>query len=303
MLRIQIPASTANIGPGYDTFGLALNLYNYVNVLPGRNPHKLTFTISGEKTRALADARHNLVVQAVTKVMEEAGQKAGGWHLQLENNIPVSRGLGSSSAAIVGGLVAGNAICGEPFSKQELLKFAVEMEGHPDNVAPTLLGGFVASAQYEDFSTDHFAFLPPADLRFVVAIPDFYLSTRQVRAAIPKKIVLKDAIFNLQRAVVLSGALAKGDLELFGRMVEDKMHQQYRLPFINGGTEVLAAAKEAGALASAVSGAGPTLIAFCREEKAAEVAASMETIWQQNGVNVQTMVLEADTEGAKLVSE
>lgn len=303
MYKIKVPASTANVGPGYDTFGLALNLYNYVSVLPGRNPGKLTFSLSGERTRALRDANHNLVIRATSRVLELAGVKCGGWHLQLINNIPVSRGLGSSAAAIVGGLVAGNTICGGKFSPDELLQLANELEGHPDNVAPALLGGFVAAAPQADGSIARLCFAAPAGLRYVIAIPDFYLSTRQVRTALPKRLSREDAVFNLQRAVLTAGALAQGDLDLFARVFDDRLHQQYRIPFITGSEAVMQAARQAGALAAGISGAGPTLIAFCRPDTAAAVSAAMQTAWQEYDVAARTLILEQDTVGACLIPE
>lgn len=295
MIKIKIPATTANVGPGFDSFGLALSFYNYVTI-EKRGGKGISLENRGQDVKALDDPTHNLVVISALKVLNKASFNTNGLHFILENNIPVSRGLGSSAAAIVGGLMAGNELAGNPLTREEILEMAVEMEGHPDNVAPAIYGGFVASCQQE--KTEMIKIKAPEELYYVVAIPDFYLSTKVVRDAMPEKITIADAVYNVQRASLLLGALITSDLELFSKVVDDKIHQPYRFPFIKHSEAVLKAAKEAGSLAQAISGAGPTLIAFATKDKAEAVGRAMQEKWREAGVKCEIKILEQDLVGA-----
>ena len=297
-VNVKVPATTANMGAGFDTFGMALAMYNTVGLrrLQGR---AVRLANVGPHTKSMEQARDNLTVQAARRVFEAANERFSGLAFKMYNVIPVSRGLGSSAAAIVGGLLAANLLLGEPFSREELLEMAVSMEGHSDNVAPALYGGFVSSCQ-RGGKTVVLRLRPPEQLQVVAAIPDFYLSTSRARKILSAEVRREDAVHNIQCAALLVGAMATGDLQLFATAFDDRLHQEQRYRLIKGAKRVLRAAKGAGALAAGLSGAGPTLIAFTDSAaKSAAVRQAMRRAWFSCGVHPKVMVLEQDNEGAQ----
>lgn len=297
-VNVKVPATTANMGAGFDTFGMALAMYNTVGLrrLQGR---AVRLANVGPHTKSMEQARDNLTVQAARRVFEAANERFSGLAFKMYNVIPVSRGLGSSAAAIVGGLLAANLLLGEPFSREELLEMAVSMEGHSDNVAPALYGGFVSSCQ-RGGKTVVLRLRPPEQLQVVAAIPDFYLSTSRARKILSAEVRREDAVHNIQCAALLVGAMATGDLQLFATAFDDRLHQEQRYRLIKGAKRVLRAAKGAGALAAGLSGAGPTLIAFTDSAaKSAAVRQAMRRAWFSCGVHPKVVVLEQDNEGAQ----
>ena len=300
MFKVKIPATTANMGAGFDAFGMALGLYNYITVQEDGDFEGIRINNLGQQSAALNDPKRNLVTVSAQKVFDTVGYIPNGVEFAVENNIPVSRGLGSSAAAIVGGLFAANRLAGSPLSHEDLLEMAVDIEGHPDNVCPAIYGGFVASCRRQGERTIMLKAKPPKKLGVVVAIPDFHLSTKVAREAMPKLVSVKDAVFNIQCAALLVGAMLQGDLELFSKVVDDKLHQPYRFPLIKGACDVLEAAKNVGAIASALSGAGPTLIAFT-DGKGEKIAAAMEEAWLKHGVNAQALPLLQDNLGVQVI--
>ncbi|HEX3030913.1 MAG TPA: homoserine kinase [Bacillota bacterium] len=294
MVRVRVPATTANLGPAFDAVGMALQLYNTVEM--DIISQGLRFEISGVGADFIPRNGSNLIYKVARKVLERVGFEAPGLHIRLNNGIPVSSGLGSSAAAIVGAMVAANELSGSRLTQEELLVMATELEGHPDNVAPALLGGVVVAVGSEG-RVEHFEFDPPEGMMAVVAIPSFPMSTKAARGLLPSGISFQDAVFNVGRTALLVASLAKGHLEGLLVGMEDKLHQPYRSPLIPGMDEVFAEAKKAGAKGVALSGAGPTLIAFTRgnEEK---IAATMQNTWQDHGVETQVLVVAPDRKGA-----
>lgn len=291
--RWRIPATTANLGPGFDVLGLALNLYNEVEM--ESIEQGLEIRVEGEGADSIARDESNLVYQAALQVFERAGWVPGGLRIRLSNSIPVTRGLGSSSAALVGGLVAANRLCGEPFSREELLEIGTEMEGHPDNVAPVLYGGLVIAGQVRgQWRTQRIT--PPAGLCIVAAVPDFELSTQLAREVVPSAISREDAIFLSSHVGLMMAALQKNDLELFGACLEDRMHEPYRESLIPGMRAVLEAAVGAGALGAALSGAGPTLLAF-HDGRGEEIGHAMQVTFAAHGVSCRILHLYPDLGG------
>ena len=251
-VRVRIPATTANCGPGFDTLGIACTLYNEVVLELAGPAGQVEISVSGDGADTLPTNSRNLVLRAVRTVLDKVGETQTGIRLSLVNAIPLSRGLGSSSAAIVGGLVAANAIVGNRFNQAEILDMATEMEGHPDNVAPALYGGFTISVMAGGQVTC--LRLPlPQQLKLVVCIPEFRLSTHKARQAIPAMVPHKDAVFNVSRAALLVGALASGKLECLGEALNDKLHQPYRASLIPGMPEVFTAGRAAGATFCAIN--------------------------------------------------
>lgn len=298
-VRVVIPATTANLGPGFDCVGMALGLHNELVAEPLDGPQWIA-QISGEGADELPIEGDNLALQAMRRCFAEIGAGPAGVRLVQHNRVPLCSGLGSSSTAIVGGLVAANALAGAPLSAAELLRLATEIEGHPDNVAPALLGGLVVVAA--DGTDVHWVrFDPPTGLCAVVAMPELRLSTAEARRALPESYPKADTVFNLGRAALLVAALVSGDRRALAAALWDRIHQPYRLPLIPGGAEVLEAARGAGALGAVISGAGPTLLAFCEPAEALAVGVAMRESWSAAGVAARVEQLPLSADGARLL--
>ncbi len=299
MVRVRVPATTANMGPGFDTIGMALKLYNYLVMeeLPGGG---LVIDIAADGSEHIPRDETNVVYQAACRVFARVGFKPAGLKISQENHIPASRGMGSSAAAIVAGLVAANELAGGKLQVPELLQLAAAMEGHPDNVAPAMLGGVVVSAVLDE-QLFYRRIEPPQNLHMVVAVPDFTLSTSLARDVLPLLVPVKDAVFNVSRASLLVLALIQEDYQLLGRMMDDKLHQPYRVDLIPGMQAVFDAAKNEGALAVALSGAGPTLIAFVTDKTKMEpVGTSMRHAFSEVGVTCNIKYLAASPTGVQV---
>ncbi len=297
-VTVQVPATTANCGPGFDAVGIACTLYNQL---------QLTITDSGgvqienrgEGSETLPTDKTNIAYQAVQAVFNQVGYACPGLSLVMTNNIPLARGLGSSAAAIVAGLFTANEILDLPLERAELLELATAMEGHPDNVAPALYGGITVSAM-QQAKVETLRLLPQRPLRLVVAIPAFTLSTKAARQVLPKQVSLADSVFNVSRAALLVGALASGEYIHLATALDDRLHQPYRQALIPGMPDVLAAAKSAGAFGAALSGAGPCLIAFT-ETNAEAIGQAMVAAFARHQVTADYVGLSIDTEGAKIL--
>ncbi|PKM82550.1 MAG: homoserine kinase [Firmicutes bacterium HGW-Firmicutes-14] len=294
MVRVQVPATTANMGPGFDTLGMALKLYNIVEMEEaGLN---LYIDVEGDGAERIPRGRSNIVYVAAARVFQITGYEPRGLRIKITNNIPLARGLGSSASAIIGGLVAANILSGNKLTENELLNLAANIEGHPDNVAPALLGGIVVTVKDDD-EIQFVKIEPPAKLRCVVAIPDFPLQTKAAREVLPQAVTISDAVFNISRTALLVAALMKQDFNLLTVAMDDKIHQPYRSNLVPGMKKVFAAARLAGARGVALSGAGPTLIAFC-DENTGFIAKVMKETFSQSGLQVKVLELEPNPVGA-----
>lgn len=294
MIRVQVPATTANMGPGFDTLGMALKLFNIVEMdAIGSSLH---IEVEGDGADIISKGTDNIVYQAALKVFKAVNYIPEGLKIRIINNIPLARGLGSSAAAIVGGIVAANILTGNKLSEKDLLNLATEMEGHPDNVAPALLGGIIISVQ-DGEEVRYSKIELPYSLKCVVAIPDFILPTKVAREALPSSVSMSDAIYNISRTALLVAALMKQDLNQLAVAMDDKLHQPYRANLVPGMKKVFAAARLAGAKGVVLSGAGPTLISFC-DENTELVASVMKDTFQQAGINARIMELEPNPVGA-----
>ena len=300
---VRVPGTSANCGPGFDCLGLATTIYNYLDLTLLRNS-KVIVESSGEGSESIPHGRKNLAWQAVRRFLQEVGQddEFKGAIIHTDNNVPISRGLGSSSTAIVGALTAANEIIGSPMDKHGLLKLATEIEGHPDNVAPAIFGGFTVSVM-DKGEVQTFSFLPRVKLKLIVAVPDFELSTRLARKVLPKNVSIKDAIFNVSRASMLIAALVEGREDLLPLAFDDALHQPYRKKLVPGMSEVFTAAKDAGALGAAISGAGSCLIAFTTIKSKLEnkIAAAMVEAFQVHDVKAKALILDVDKRGAQII--
>ena len=226
-----------------------------------------------------------------------------GLKIKMINRIPMSRGLGSSSSAIVAGLFAANCLCDNHFSKDELLGFATEIEGHPDNVAPALYGGFTIS--YMEGERAHsLRLLPAKPLQFIAVVPESKLATALARQAIPKTVPHKDAVYNTSRASLLVGSLLSGNYEYLGMALEDKLHQPYRAHLIPGLSDVFAAAREAGAYNAIISGAGSTVMAYAAPDAdGRSIAEAMVNTFAKHGERAAYHILQLDTEGVRVIDK
>lgn len=300
-VTVRVPGTTANCGPGFDAVGIACSIYNTLTLTLSDKPG-FTLTVAGEGSGSIPANDRNIAYQAVNAVLKRTGETYPGVAIQMTNAIPLARGLGSSAAAIVGGLVGANAATGDRLSKMELLAIATAMEGHPDNVAPAILGGVTVSMMAG--ATPHsLRFVPPVPLRLIVAIPAFGLSTKAARQVLPKTVPLQDAVFNVSRAALLVGALSRGELGYLRWALEDRLHQPYRQKLIPGMPDVLAAAVGAGAIGAALSGAGPCLIAFADGVADADkIGRAMVAAFAAQGVTAAYRDLNIDTEGAMVIT-
>jgi len=292
-VHVQIPATSANLGCGLDPHELAFALYNEVEAAEAE---RVTVRIEGEGAGRLATNEANVVARGVRLAYEAAGRRFPGCALGCVNRIPTSRGLGSSAAAWVGGLVAGNALLGEPLDRQALLALAARAEGHPDNVAAALFGGLTVSCATATGVVS--VSLPvPVSLRFIVLVPEVTSATSEARAVLPASVSRQDAVFNVQRVALLLAALQSDRPEALAAALEDRLHQPYRRRLFPWMDEVAAAARGAGALGCVLSGAGPSLLAVVAG--AADPAArAMEAALGRAGIRGAARVLAVDTRGA-----
>ncbi|MGE5775776.1 MAG: homoserine kinase, partial [Chloroflexota bacterium] len=299
-ITVRVPATSANLGPGFDSLGMALDLWNETEFVP-TNDKKISLTVDGEGKGKLPTGASNAIVDAALQVYNLAGKPYHGMQIRCLNRVPLGSGLGSSSAALLTGMLGANAMIGEPFSRDEILKLAIETEGHPDNVAPAMLGGLVASIIHESHVVSLRLTLtdPHAAMCITIVLPDFDFPTKQARAILPKQVELKDAIHNISRAVIVTEAFRLGDLDMLHEAMSDKLHQPYRLPLIPGAQAAMDAAKQAGAAAVALSGAGPSLIAFSAQPDPA-VGEAMKRAFEAAGLPARIFQLKMSDHGAEV---
>jgi homoserine kinase len=299
-ITVKVPATSANLGPGFDALGLALDLWNEAEFVQTRDK-KMALTIEGEGMDVLPKDESNAVVEAALQVYKLAGRPCNGLKIHCINRVPLGSGLGSSSAALLTGMLGANAILGAPFSREEILKLAIETEGHPDNVAPAMLGGLVASIIHESHVVSLRLTLTGqrTPIHITVVFPDFDFPTKQARALLPRQIDRKDAIYNISRAVIVTEAFRLGDLDMLAEAMTDKLHQPYRIPLIPGAQAAMDAMKKAGASAVALSGAGPSLIAFSTKREAAIGKAGYQA-FAEAGLQSRIFKLKINRKGAQI---
>lgn len=294
---VRVPATSANLGPGFDALGLALSLWNEVEFVPAE---AFSLDVEGEGAARIARTSRNLVVRSARRVYEMLGREMPPLRIRCRNRIPPTSGLGSSSAAVLGGLLGANALLGNPLPQDEVLALASAIEGHPDNVAPALLGGLVVSAAAHPKPEILARRLPIRPCAITVVLPEVEFPTARARAILPKRVTLEDAVHNIGRAVLVYEALRRGDLELLGRAMQDALHQPHRLRLIPGAQEALRAAREAGAAAVALSGAGPGLIAFSGQ-RAPGIGSGMKRAFEAAGLRARVFHLRVARRGAHVI--
>ncbi len=297
MIRVRAPATTANLGPGFDSLGMALELYLQVEAEFSQSGIEIVF--SGVRDRSIMESpQENLLYKAMNFVFKQARYSPSGLYIEIDNDIPIGKGLGSSAAAIVAGMFTANRLIGDRFLPAELLRWAVKMEGHADNIVPSITGG-LAVAMICEGEVYYQQVKPGSQLGVVVAVPDFILPTEQSRAVLPQNISLQAAVTNLQRACFLLASLQNGDFSNLARAMDDIIYQPLRKVFIPGFDQILHSALEAGALGVALSGAGPSILAFTAIGKERDIGQVMEKAFNEVGVSVQILCLKPDLQGVQ----
>lgn len=306
-----MPATTANLGPGFDCLGAALALHNHFRFTPLAEGAPLRIIAQGEGAEQLSLDETNFVYRSFFQLFEHLGKPVPAVQLEIDSTIPLARGLGSSATAIVGGLVGANALAGEPLSQNEIAVLATQIEGHPDNVVPALLGGCRLAASGLERPWEICELPWHEDIVPVVAIPNFALSTEKARSVLPEHYSRADAIFNAAHLSLLVRALETGKADWLKAALQDRIHEPYRTPLIPGWQAVQRAAIAAGAHGLVISGAGPTLLALSPPSQAAAVANAMASAWQAWGrdrpeteedpaIRVRAQVLAIDPVGTRV---
>jgi homoserine kinase len=303
MVTITVPATTANLGPGFDCLGAALSLYNRFQFsLLLADEKAVVIEVTGLEADLVARDESNLAYRAFTYFYQQIEQAPPPIHLAIALEVPLARGLGSSATAIVAGLLGANELAGSPVSQDRVMEMAIALEGHPDNVVPALIGGCRLSASGSISSKDSgwtICEVPwHSDIVPIVAIPNFELSTTEARRILPQSYSRADAIFNMAHLGLLLRGLETGRADWLSTALQDRIHQPYRQQLIRGYEAVQRGAIAAGAYGMVISGAGPTLLAIAPIDQAANVEQRMAIAWTEEGVDVQTQILQLDTTGA-----
>lgn len=297
IFTVTVPATTANLGAGFDCIGAALTLYNQVTFSPS---DRLQITVTGEEADRVSGDENNLIYQSFVKFYQHIQQTPPPVAIAIKLGVPLARGLGSSATAIVGGLVGANQMAGSPLSLSEIMELAIAIEGHPDNVVPALIGNCQLSVG--EAGNWQICEIPwHGDIVAVLAIPDFELSTEEARSVLPKSIDRADAIFNIAHMGLLIRGLETNREDWLRMALDDRLHQPYRQTLIQGYDRVKTAAIAAGAYGMVISGAGPTLLALTNPQQADKVALAMKEAWQQEGVLPQVRSISLDTQGTRII--
>ena len=298
MIRIQVPATSANLGSGFDALGIALNLYNQVWM---EEADAIEITCKDDVQVPLDE--HNLIYWAASQLYEECGRKLPGLRIVQLNNIPMARGLGSSSACIVAGILGANRLLGSPLEQKELVTLATRIEGHPDNVAPAIEGGLVTSAL--EGGKVYSVSVPVSEkICFVAFIPPFELKTDKARSVLPDTYSRADAVYNLSRSALMTASLFSGNLENLRVAVQDRILQPYRARLIPNYDQVVRLSYELGTLGTCVSGAGPTILSMVESNEADRFAQLAREHLPDKGVEGwEVLTLRAESKGAQIFLE
>lgn len=298
-VRVKVPASTANLGPGFDSLGMALNLYAWIDMAIS---DETTIHLIGDQMYGIPTDKSNLIYKVAQMVFEQAGVSHPELDITMYSDIPLTRGLGSSASAIVGALAGANALIGNKLTQYELFQIASRLEKHPDNVGASLFGGIVV-AFWDGEKAESIRIEPDVNLEVLVAIPAFQLSTEKARSVMPKQVAMKDAVFNLSHSSLLVAALATCNLGMIRHAMKDALHQPYRAELIPGMKTLLEQAENHGALGVALSGAGPTMLALvdARSGQKEELEAFLKDTLAKEGIEAQTLWLKPSGEGVAAI--
>lgn len=300
VVKVTIPASTANLGPGFDALGMAFQLYSVVEMAIS---DETTIELVGKELQGTPADKSNLLYQVAAGLFQEAGLSVPELFIRAASDAPLTRGLGSSAAAIVGALVAANQLAGEPFTRDQLFAKASQMEGHPDNVGASMFGGIiVATMPDQEGAAVPYVKLPvPQGLQTLVVIPEFPLSTEKARKVLPQVYSKQDVVYNVGHSSLLVAALAQGRLDLMGQAMADRLHQPYRAELVPGLKDILDQATQHGAAGAALSGAGPTILCFFQtEEEQARLREFVDRVMKGHDISYRVMILLPDEHGVQV---
>lgn len=298
MIKYKVPATSANIGPGFDCLDMAVNLYNTIGFEEIQTA--LEISVSGIGSETIPLDERNMAYETAKYFFDKVGYNPKGLRIQIHNEIPIARGLGSSSSIVIGSLLCANDIAKTNLNIQGILNIANEIEGHPDNVTPALLGNITASAILEN-EVVYKTIKPPDMLDSIVLIPNYEMSTNEVRQILPKTYDRQDCIFNISRASLLVMAMITSDYELLSKIVDDKIHQPYRKALIKEYDFFEKTMKLNGAFSTFISGAGSTLMAFCHKDKSQELYEILKSETKKNNINADIKILSPETKGARRI--
>ncbi|MCC8169236.1 MAG: homoserine kinase [Oscillospiraceae bacterium] len=293
MIKLRVPASSANMGAGFDTLGVALSLYNRIQIEEISSGIEI-YNAGGESF--VPRGENNLIYRAMKVVFDEAGYVPSGVRISQNSDIPMTRGLGSSSACIIGGMLAANIISGRRLSYEDIIHLAAVMEGHPDNVGPALFGGFCISLTDGGNTIVKSKKINPA-IKFAVMIPDYFVATKKSRVALPEEIPLKDTSFNISRALLFREALVSGDMKSLRIGAEDRLHQQYRKSYVENMDSIFEKMYELGSRATYLSGSGPTILSVL-DGNYRGFTQGMKRFFAENEHSWRCMMLDVDNVGA-----
>ena len=306
-VSVRVPATSANLGPGFDCFGLALPVYNTITIEELVDPNEdiqiNVFSDEFDITKFhIPTDNTNIVYRAVELLFSYIGQTPQSMRINIYSDIPLARGFGSSASVIIGGLMATNELLGSPADDKTLISIATEIEGHPDNVAPALLGGFVLSSQESDGSVTTRKLNWPDEWKITMCTPDFELPTMISRSVLPEKVSLKDAAYNARRTAMMVNAIMNKDEELFRLSMQDRLHQPYRMKLVPGLEEIINNLKhQENVLGTALSGAGPAIIVVTNDANTDNVKDIIQNTWNEFSVNVKMKTVSIEKNGAKFL--
>ncbi len=293
MIRVRVPASSANMGAGFDTLGIALNLYSILELEETDGGLEI---ITKGHNNVVHNDKMNLVYRAMDIVFKEVGYTPSGLKIVQDSKIPMTRGLGSSSACIIGGMLGANVISGRQLKYNEILDLATNMEGHPDNVAPAMYGGLCVSARIDGKTVVNSTKLLH-NIKFAVMVPDFFVATRKSRGVLPESVAFSDAVGNISSALMFYSALVKGDMDSLRYGVGDRLHQPYRKHYIDGFDDIFEMTYECGSYATYLSGSGPTIMSLIDGDDHT-FKGKMERFFSDNAHKWRCMILECDNVGS-----
>ena len=309
-VSVKVPATSANLGPGFDCLGLALPIYNTITieetVLPGTGVEINLLSEEENIDEMIFDNiprdENNVIYKAVEMLYNSIGQEPSELRINIQSQIPITRGLGSSASVVVGGLMAANKLLGNPADTTALLSIATEVEGHPDNVAPAILGGFVLASQEDDGSIICEKLNWPEEWDITVCIPDFELSTNIARSVLPEAVKLQDAVYNAKHLAMMIQAINNKDPKLMKAAMHDKLHQPYREKLVPGMREIMEAFKhEDGVIGCVLSGAGPSMLIISHKYDLDKIQSKVREIWEGQSIKTDIRTLKVEPNGAEII--
>lgn len=309
-ISVKVPATTANLGSGFDCFGMALPMYNIITieetVLPGTGVEINIISETDDEDEFAIEHipkdESNIIYKAVEMLYNLIGQTPSELKINIKSQIPIAKGLGSSASIIVGGLLAANELLGKPADEAALLSIAAEVEGHPDNVTPSIVGGFVLTSQEDDGSIIYRKLHWPDEWHLTICIPDYELATDISRSVLPKEIPLEDAAFNLRRTAMFIEALHNKDAELMKLALQDKLHQPYRIKLVPGLQDIMENLKhEENVIGCVLSGAGPSILVISQKNDLDRIKSIISETWANYNVKTDIRTVKVEEQGAHIL--